>query len=82
MKTQLTQAEQERLDTIFTYHAPNDQTRLAYQAIRDGFKGMAAMVLMMVPPGREQALALTNIEQAVMWANAGIARQPGSEPER
>jgi hypothetical protein len=27
------------------------------------------------PESREQSLALTNLEQAVMWANAAIARR-------
>ncbi len=27
-----------------------------------------------VPPGREQALALTKLEEAMMWAIAGIER--------
>ena len=27
-----------------------------------------------VPQGRERALALTKLEETIMWANAGIAR--------
>ncbi len=35
----------------------------------------------MVPDGREKALALTNLEQACMWANKAIANQypPGND---
>jgi hypothetical protein len=31
----------------------------------------------MVPEGREKALALTNLEQVMFWANAAIAREGG-----
>jgi hypothetical protein len=27
------------------------------------------------PPGREKALAITKLEEAMLWANAAIARQ-------
>jgi hypothetical protein len=33
-------------------------------------------LLDLLPPGREKALVLTNLEQAMFWANAAIARQP------
>jgi len=29
-----------------------------------------------VPSGREKSLAITNVEQAKMWASAGVARNP------
>jgi hypothetical protein len=34
----------------------------------------ADAVLDLVPPGREQSLAFTALEEAMFWANAGIAR--------
>ena len=33
------------------------------------------------PQSREQSLALTNVEQAIFWANAAIARNEGAPPE-
>lgn len=32
-----------------------------------------------VPDGREKALAMTKLEEVMMWANAGIARQGDAE---
>jgi hypothetical protein len=32
------------------------------------------------PESREKSLAITNLEQAVMWANAAIARNAGNLP--
>jgi hypothetical protein len=29
----------------------------------------------LVPDSREKSLAITHLEEAVMWANAGIARE-------
>ena len=35
-----------------------------------------AAVNQYVPDGREKALAMTKIEEAKMWASAGVARNP------
>lgn len=62
------------IENRFTYHAPfGDQTE-RYQEIRDLAKKLAYMILEKTPDSREQSLALTNLEQAVFWANAAIAR--------
>ena len=65
----------EDLDIRFTYHAPKEGQPAKYTALRDKAKELAVMVAEMCPPSREQVLAFTNIEQAVMWANAAIARR-------
>ena len=62
------------IENRFTYHAPfGDQTE-RYQGIRDLAKKLAYMILEKTPDSREQSLALTNLEQAMFWANAAIAR--------
>ncbi|MGP3782344.1 Acb2/Tad1 domain-containing protein [Paenibacillus sp. 1A_MP2] len=35
---------------------------------------MAELIDEQTPKSREQSLAMTNLEQAVFWANAAIAR--------
>jgi len=63
------------LDNNFTYHPPRDGFQLAkYEFIRDFGRQMASFVSRFCPRSREQALALTKIEEAVMWANAALAR--------
>lgn len=62
------------LDNNFTYHPPFGDQASRYQAIRDAAKKFAELILSNTPSSREQALALTNLEQAVHWANASIAR--------
>ncbi len=58
----------------FAYHAPNDLQKRLHEQIRDLHKDLAIRVLQDLPPCREQALAITKLEEAMMWANAGIAR--------
>jgi len=62
------------IENIFTYHAPfGDQTD-RYNKIRESAKATAAVILELAPESRERSLALTNLEQAIFWANAAIAR--------
>jgi hypothetical protein len=66
--------DQSRLDNDFKYHAPKEGQPEKYVAIRDKGKELAMLINDLVPEGREKSLAITNVEQATMWANAGIAR--------
>ncbi len=68
------------LDNNFKHHAPKGDQQERYTALRDKAKELAALYLELVPPSRERSVALTNLEQAVFWANAGIARNE-SEPK-
>lgn len=62
------------LDNVYTYHAPKEGQPERYQAIRDKAKELAQLIKDTTPASREQSLAFTQIEQAVFWANAAIAR--------
>jgi hypothetical protein len=64
----------EQLDQAFIYHAPNAEQPLRYQALRYSAKELAEMVALYCPDSREKSVALTKIDEAVMWANAAIAR--------
>ena len=63
-----------RIENDFSYHTPKDDQAVRYQAIRDMAKQLAYMILELTPPSREQSSALTRLEEAVMHANAAIAR--------
>ena len=58
----------------FTYVAPKEGQPELYVKIRDMAHNMAQFIVNHSPVSREQSLAITKIEEAVMWANAGIAR--------
>ncbi len=64
----------DKIENAFTYHAPKDGQPEKYQAIRDKAKELAYLIHELVPPSREQSLAMTKLEECSMWANAGIAR--------
>ena len=63
----------EQVENSFTYHAPKDSQPVRYVDLRDTAKELAKKILTMVPPGREQSLAITKLEECIMWANKGIA---------
>lgn len=64
----------EEIEHRFTYHAPKKGQPEKYEAIRDLAKTLAHFIEDVCPDSREKSLAFTNLEQAVMWANAAIAR--------
>ena len=64
----------EEIENRFTYHAPKPGQPEIYQDIRTLAKELALDINEFVPEGREKSLAFTKLEEAVMWANAGIAR--------
>lgn len=59
----------------FTYHPPTPEQPEVYSLVRDLAHLFALLVEATSPPSRERSLAVTHIEEAVMWANAGIARR-------
>lgn len=65
----------EELETRFTYHPPKDDQGGRYIEIRKAGKILAEIVTNLTPESREQSLAITHLEQAIMWANAAIARR-------
>ena len=62
------------LDNRFDYHPADPDTALLHQGVRQECKRLAEHLEVLVPPGRELSVALTNLEQVLFWANAGIAR--------
>lgn len=62
------------LENRFTYHSPKDNQPEKYQHLRQAGKDVAYLIKGLVPDSREQSLALTKLEEAIFWANAGIAR--------
>lgn len=73
------------IDHRFTYHPSNTPDAITrHETVRGGARAFAELVTQHTPEGREQSLAITAIEEALMWANAGIARggRPHSGPCR
>lgn len=58
----------------FTHHPPKGDQAVRYGEIRQHAMQLATRITESTPPSREQSLAITHLEEAVMWANAAIAR--------
>ena len=59
----------------FTYHAPDSESVKAHEHIRFDAKIYADTINRYCPDSREKSLAMTKLEECVMWANAAIARE-------
>lgn len=57
------------------YHRATIETAPLHAQVRTLIEDTSAALLELVPAGREQATALTKLQEAGMWANAGIARR-------
>lgn len=66
--------ETNELINRFKYHPPNPTQTQKYENIRKNALAFADLINAMCPDSREKSLAITNLEEAVMWANASIAR--------
>ena len=62
------------LDKNYAFHEPREDQFTRYQMIRDDAKKLAELIRGACPESREKSLAFTKREEAVMWANAAIAR--------
>lgn len=63
-----------RIEHDFTYHPPILEQQPVFAAIREDAKQLAYTIVKETPECREQSLALNKLEEAVMWANAAVAR--------
>lgn len=66
---------EEELKKRFTYHPPAEQKARIHHAVRCKGAEMAGYIDGACADSREKSLALTKLEECVMWANAAIARE-------
>ncbi len=63
----------DRITRSFTYHPPKADQIERYRQVRLAAEAAASLWVLHCPDSRELALAMTHLQQAVMWANAAIA---------
>ena len=61
------------------YHKATEDSAPLHTAIRKVTQDFMHILDGLLPEGREKALALTNAEQAMFWANAAVARSAGGD---
>jgi hypothetical protein len=70
----MTERELEQwLDEVFTYHAPDEDDRRAYQAIRGDAKRLVKTIVQNTAKCADQTAAIRKVREAVMTANAARA---------
>lgn len=62
------------LANSFTDHPPQEGQPARYEEIRAAGRDFAEIIVGEVSDSRERTIAIGKIEEAVFWANAGIAR--------
>ena len=65
------------IENNFTYHAPTHEQAELCEEIRNYARNFAYRINNYAPNSREKSLAMTKLEEAVMWANAAIVRYGG-----
>ena len=67
----------------FKYHQPTGTAVVSHERIRAKARELADLIDELLPTGagREKATAITNVENAMMWACAGVARHTVTDPE-
>lgn len=59
----------------FSYHPPKDDfARNSHEQVRSELLNLVERIAAFIPEGRESALFVTKMEEAMFWANAAIAR--------
>ena len=66
--------DRKEIEQCFTYHAPKGNQAQRYEEIRVKAKELALFIEEICPTSRERSKAFTQLESAVMWANAAIVR--------
>ena len=70
-----------QIEKAFSHYELDDDGRAACTGIRSKARALAHFIDKSVPDSREKSLAMTKLEECVMWANAGIARNGVSYEE-
>ena len=71
----------QQIENNFRYHAPVPELGQTerYVRLRDATGNLANLMATNCPESRELSVALTKLEEAVMFANAAIARNEKAE---
>jgi hypothetical protein len=64
------------LENRFTYHPPIGDQAVRYERLRAGGRQLAELFAVLCPSSPELTRAVNAVDEAVMLANAAVARHP------
>ena len=73
-RRKLEQKANPMIENNFKYHSPKEGQTEKYTMLREKGKYLAYLIDELCPASREKSLAITKLEEVIMWANASIAR--------
>jgi ribosomal protein S15P/S13E len=66
----------------FFFHCPDEQCRRKLQTVRRRYRRFRDFLLLVIPQGREQSLAITHLQDSMLHAICGcVMNDPNSKPE-
>ena len=68
------QIDAAEIEKRFTHHPPTGDKVAIHENVRAVYRQLATEVSETLPESREKSLAVTALEESLMWANAAIAR--------
>lgn len=64
-----------QIENNFKYHPPKNQEVVSkHEGVQNECRHLANTLDTLLPNSREKSLAITKLEEVMMWANAAIAR--------
>lgn len=76
------EGEWDKVNNIFTFHPVQGNQAQRYEYLRSVGRMLAHDILAMTPKSREQSVAITKLQEVIMWANAAIAINEKSEENK
>lgn len=70
----MTGIDGQEIQDRMAYHPATQETAQKFDALRKNAIDFAYSAVALTPPGREQSLMMTHIEDALMWGSKAIAR--------
>jgi hypothetical protein len=65
------------INNRFEFHPADEEKAANHECVRQMCCELAHSLNELLPEGREKSLAITNLEETMMWANAALARHQG-----
>lgn len=69
------------IENMFGYHRATAESAPQHHQVRESIKTLAHHFNSILPEGRDKALCMTKLQEAMHWANSAIAMQNDVDKE-